>query len=796
MNGFCFSWLFLHNNLNMNFLSFRNLFVNIFLFLFVVNISIAQNVTISGTIKDANNGEQLIDVIVQVEEQKSIATTTNEYGFYSLTLKPGTYTINYTYLGYNTIAEKVTLNANLVKNIKLSTVGKELGQVVVTATAKNENIKSTNMGMEKLNMAQIKDVPVLFGERDVMKTLQLLPGVKSSGDGGSGFFVRGGAADQNLIILDEATVYNASHLLGFFSTFNSDAIKDVTLYKGNMPAQYGGRLASVMDVKMNDGNNQNYEVSGGIGLIASRLMLQGPIKKNKGSFLISGRRTYADMFLKLSSNPDQRNNKLYFYDLNMKGNYEFGEKDRLYVSGYFGKDVIGVGNLFGIDWGNATGTVRWNHIFNSKLFSNTSLIYSNYNYNIGVKIVENDFKIISKIKDWNLKQEFQWFPNSNNKVKFGINSIHHTIVPGEIRASGTSGVNNLALEKRYGWENAAYINNDWKVSPRLNISYGIRLSAYSVLGPGTYYNQFDQNGQPTDSTMYKSGEFGKTYINPEPRLSASFVIDEANSIKGAYARNTQSMHLLSNTTASSPTDRWIPNSNIIKPEIADQFSLGYYKNFKDNTYETSIEGYYKDMKNQLDYRDGARIEGNSMVEADLLFGIGRAYGAEFSLKKKEGKLTGWVSYTLSRVEKKIDGINKNDWYVARQDQTHNLAVVAIYKLTPKWTLSGTFVYNTGNAVTFPSGKYEMNGTWYYQYTERNGYRMPAYHRLDIGATCKLRDTKKYTSELALSVYNAYGRQNAYIINFRQNPDNLSETQAVQYSLFRFVPSISWNFSFK
>ena len=756
----------------------------------------AQNYTISGTLKDATNGERLIGVVVQVAEQKSIGTTSNEYGFYSLSLKPGEYTLVYSYLGYKTVMEHISLKANITKNIAFEVKGNDLKEFEVRAVAKNDNVTSTNMGVERLNIAQIKDIPVLFGERDILKTLQLLPGVKSSGDGNSGFYVRGGAADQNLILLDEATVYNASHLLGFFSTFNSDALKDVTLYKGNMPAQYGGRLASVMDVRMNDGNNRSYEVSGGIGLIASRLMVQGPIKKNKGSFLISGRRTYADMFLKLSNDPDTKSNQLYFYDLNLKANYQINENNRIFLSGYFGKDVIKVGSLFGIDWGNATGTLRWNHFFNSRLFSNTSLIYSNYNYNIGLTIDKDDIKITSRIRDWNVKQEFQYFPNPKNTIKFGINSIYHTMVPGEIRASVTSGINNLALNQRYGWENAAFINNDWKASPHFSMSYGLRLSAYSVMGSGNYYN-FDANGKVLDTMSYASGALVKSYFNLEPRWSATYVFNDANSIKASYARNTQSMHLLSNTTSTSPTDRWIGNSNIIRPEIADQVSIGYYRNFKNNKYECSVETYYKAMQHQLDYRDGAQLRINELVESDLLFGIGRAYGAEFSLKKKEGQFTGWISYTLSRTEKKIEGINNGNWYAARQDQTHNIALVGIYHVSRKWTLSSTFVYNTGNAVTFPTGKYtDATGRVIFVYSERNGYRMPAYHRMDIGATCKLRDKKKYSSELAISLYNAYGRQNAYLINFRQDPNNPDQTQAVQYSLFRFVPSITYNFNFK
>lgn len=765
------------------------------LFIFFSYLSNAQNFTISGTIKDDANGEKLIGVVVQIAEQKTVGTVSNEYGFYSISLKEGDYNLVYSYLGYKTVVEKISLKKNEVRNISLLERNNDLNEVVITSVAKDENIRSTTMGVEKLNMAQIKDIPVLFGERDILKTLQLLPGVKSGGDGSSGFFVRGGAADQNLILLDEATVYNASHLLGFFSTFNSDALKDVTLYKGNMPAQFGGRLASVMDVRMNDGNNKSYEVSGGLGLIASRLMVQGPIKKEKGSFLISGRRTYADMFLKLSNNPDQRNNKLYFYDLNLKANYTINEKNRLYLSGYFGKDVLGVANIFGIDWGNATGTLRWNHTFNSKLFSNTSLIYSNYNYNIGLKVDDNDFKITSRIADWNLKQEFQYYANPKNTIKFGLNTIYHDIVPGEIRASLTSGINNFKLSKKYAWENAIFANNDWKISPRFSMSYGLRISAFSVLGPGNFYNF--NSGKVTDTSYYGRGEIVKTYINPEPRIAGTFIINDENSVKASYARNTQSMHLLSNTTSTSPTDKWIPTSINIKPEIADQFSIGYYRNFAKNKYETNFETYYKGMQNQIDYRDGAEINVNELIEGDLLYGIGRAYGAEFSVKKKEGTFTGWISYTLSRTERKIEGINNGNWYAARQDQTHNLAVVGIYHLNKKWTVSGTFVYNTGNAVTFPSGKYtDASGNIVFVYSERNGYRMPAYHRMDFGATVKLRDTKKYTSELAFSIYNVYGRQNAFIINFREDPNDATRTQAVQYSLFRYVPSITWNFNFK
>ncbi|XZF14495.1 TonB-dependent receptor [Chitinophagaceae bacterium MMS25-I14] len=754
-----------------------------------------QKFTVSGTVKDLKNGEQLIGATIQVQEMKGTGTVTNEYGFYSITLPAGTYTFDFSYSGYKTITEKITLSQNQRHDISLGTGDNELKEVVVSSVAKNNNVTNAQTGVEKLDIKDIKDIPVLFGERDVMKTLQLLPGVKSAGEGNSGFYVRGGSADQNLILLDEAPVYNASHLLGFFSTFNSDAIKNVTLYKGNMPAQYGGRLSSVLDVKMNDGDKENYNVSGGLGLISSKLQVEGPIKKKKSSFLITGRRTYADMFLKLSNDSSQRNNKLYFYDLNAKANWDFSDKDKLYLSGYFGKDVIGVGDVFGINWGNTTATLRWNHIFSSRLFSNTSAIYSKYNYVISINSNGTDFKITSRIQDWNLKQEFQYFLNPSNSLKFGFNTIYHTITPGEITSTGGNNINNMALDKRYSWDNAIYVNNEWKASQRLNVNYGIRATAFSILGAGKYFD-FDNAGNVLDTMHYSSGQFVKTYFNVEPRASASFIINEESSVKASYARNTQNLHLLSNSTSASPTDRWIASTNNIKPEIADQVALGYYRNFDDNKYEFSVETYYKAMQNQIDYKNGADIYGNELVESQLLFGKGRAYGVEFYVKKKVGRFTGWIGYTLSRTEKLIDGINNDSWYPAKQDRTHDISVVGIYKLNSKWTVSATWVYYTGNAVTFPSGKYTIDNQTVFYYTERNGYRMPAYHRLDLGATKKLKEHKHFTSELAFSLYNAYGRENAYSIEFRQSESNPQRTEAVQTTLFRWVPSISYNFHFK
>ncbi len=739
-----------------------------------ISLSLAQNkYTISGIIKDQATGEAMIGASLQIKELNNTGVATNAYGFYSLTIPEGNYTVLVSYVGYRAFAQSIDLKQNVALNIELLG-GEELAEIVIESESLNEKITNPQMGVEKLDTKDIKSIPVLFGERDILKTLQLLPGIKAAGDGNAGFFVRGGSTDQNLILLDEATVYNATHLLGFFSTFNSDAIKDVSIYKGMMPAEYGGRLSSVLDVKMNEGNNRKFGVSGGIGLISSKLNIEGPLKKDESSFLITGRRTYADLFLKASPDEALRNNSLYFYDLNAKINYKINDKNRLYISGYFGRDKLGFGDTFGIDWGNATATVRWNSVLNDRWFSNTSFIFTNYNYNIKIASGSNDFKISSQIRDYNLKQEFQFFPNPQNSWKFGINSIHHTITPGKITASDNSSLNTSAVQERYAWENAVYAQNEWKVSTRLQISYGLRLTGFSLLGPGNFYT-YNPSGETIQTDTYQSGQFVKTYWNLEPRLSFSYRLGKNSSFKGGYARNVQNLHLLSNSTSAFPTDLWIPSSNNVKPEIADQISLGYFHNFKDNKYEFSVESYYKNLQNQIDYKNGAELFSNDNVESQLLFGSGRAYGIEFLLRKKTGKLTGWLGYTLSRTERKIDGINNGTYYPARQDRTHDISLVGIYELSKKWTISGTWVYQTGNAVTFPSGKYRVNDNVVFLYTERNGYRMPAYHRLDFGATYLRKKTAKFVSCWTFSLYNAFGRENAYSITFRDSESDPNKT---------------------
>ena len=748
-------------------------------------IKAQENTTVNGTVKDILTGESIIGAVIKIDQLANVVVTSNEYGFYAISLPRGKYDLRISFVGYEEKRIPILLNGPFIANVFLESKN-QLAEVVVASKRKDDNLTKAQIGTETLNMQSISKVPVIFGEKDVLKTIQLLPGVKSAGEGNSGFYVRGGAADQNLILLDEAPVYNASHLLGFFSTFNSDAIKDATLIKGNGPAQYGGRLSSVLDVKMKEGNNKNYTFNGGLGLISSRLSIEGPIQEDKSSFILSGRRTYADVFLKATEK--FKDNILYFYDLNAKANYKIDDKNRIYFSGYFGKDELGLGSSFRINWGNKTGTIRWNRIINSQLFLNTSFIYSDYSYNVGLKNGETNFNVNSNIKDVNLKQDYTFYLNPKNTIRYGFNSILHTITPSVF--SGTVN-NNINKVGRNGLENAVYFNNNFKANQQLTLDYGVRISAYSIMG-GDLYNVYNDN-VITRSILLQKNEFGKTYINIEPRFTSNYRINDLSSLKIAYARNVQHLHLLSNATAASPSDQWIGNSYNIKPELADQTSIGYARNFKNNTYELGAELYYKRMQNQLDYKDGTNINTISDVESALLYGVGRAYGFEFLAKKKTGLFSGWISYTLSKTERKIAGINEGNWYNAKQDRTHDVSIVTILELNSKWTVSGVFVYSTGNAVTFPTGKYSLGEQTIYQYANRNANRMPDYHRLDLTATYE--NKKKNAGSWNFSLYNVYGRENAYQISFQDDPSDNSKTQIIQTALFRWVPSITYNFKF-
>lgn len=754
----------------------------------------AQKFTISGSVKDSTNGEDVFGAAVKIKELTNVGALTNAYGFYSITLDQGNYTLVFRSTGFDTKEITVELNQDIKLDVELNIPAdiQLIGEVEVKAEKENENITSSGMNVTKLNPKDIETIPVLFGEKDIMKTLQLTPGVKGAGEGNAGFFVRGGGADQNLVLLDEAPVYNASHLLGFFSVFNSDAIKDVALYKSGIPAEYGGRASSVMDVKMRDGNKKKFQASGGIGLISSRLTLEAPIVKDKGSFIISGRRSYVDVFLKLSKKEDTRNTSLFFYDLNAKANYRLGEKDRIFVSGYFGRDNFGFGDAFGFNWGNATGTVRWNHIINKKLFSNTSAIYSNFDYAFNIGTGDDAFGVQSSIQDWNIKQDFTYYLNSNNTMKFGFNGIYHTFKPGALTGSNES-FNEIILDSRYAMELGVYVQNEQKIGSRINMMYGLRYTGFDLVGGKSY--DFNSDGT-TNTTEHDKWESIKYHNGLEPRFSMSYILTENNSIKLGYNRIFQYLHQVSNSTTSSPTDIWVPSSNNVMPQIADQVAMGYYQNFKKNTYSLSTEVYYKILQNQIDYKNGASSFLNNEIENEFVYGKGRAYGLELQLQKKKGKFTGWVSYTLSRSLRTFDDIDGGKEFSARQDRIHDIAVVLMYKLTKGIALSSSWIYYTGDAVTFPSGKYEINGTVVPYYTERNGYRMPDYHRLDLGVTFYFKERKKFDHSLNVSVYNAYNRENAYTITFQEDPDDPTKTQAVQTTLFKMIPAVTYNFNFK
>ncbi|MCW5908284.1 MAG: TonB-dependent receptor [Chitinophagales bacterium] len=748
-----------------------------------------KNFTVSGTIRDAKTGEELIGATVLLKDTTGIGTVTNAYGFYSLTLPLSAKQLVFRYIGFDEKVVMLDSAKNQTINISLSPASQNLKEVEITAKKEDENIKTAEVSAVKLDIKQLEKIPVLFGEKDLLKTIQLLPGVQPASEGNSGFYVRGSSNDQNLVLLDEATVYNASHLLGFFSVFNNDAIKDATLYKGNMPAEYGGRAASVLDIKMKEGNSKDYVISGGVGLISSRLNVEGPIVRDKGSFIVTGRRTYADVFLKLSKNENLRKSILYFYDLNAKANYRIGKRDRIFLSGYFGQDKFGFQDRFSIVYGNATATARWNHIFSDKLFSNLSFIYNEFNYTIGINVADIDVK--SQIRDFSLKEDLDFYLNSRNKFKFGFLTTFHTIVPGQVISKDTSRIGNIILTKNYGWESAVYAQHEVSLWNQLNINYGIRISAFSQVGPSKYF-VFHEN-EAIDTFNLPFGKFNRTYINPEPRVSISWNFYPNMSFKTAYSRNVQNIHLLSNTTTSFPTDRWVLTTNNVKPEISDQVSAGYFVNFYKDMFELSVEGYYKWLQNQIDYKNGAQLRANETVENQLLFGVGRAYGFEFFFKKRKGKFTGWVSYTLSRSERKFPTVNNESWFPSRYDRTHDLSVVLMYDITPRINVSATWVYYTGIAVTYPIGKYVLNGQIVPYYGLRNQDRFPAYHRLDIAATFVLKKRKYWEHDLNISVYNVYARKNAYSIDFKVDDDG--NTIAEKSYLFRVVPSISYNFKF-
>ncbi len=771
----------------------RFFFSFVFLTCHIATVFGQSSIPITGYVKSALNGELLIGATVEVVGT-SIKGSSNNYGYFVLEVPVTSQTLRIGYLGHQDKFVAVDSVKGNRLNIELTPLDNLLDEVVVSGKKENTNVSDPQMGVLAFTMEEVKNIPVVFGEKDILKTIQLLPGVGKGGEGSSSFYVRGGGGDQNLILLDEATVYNASHLMGFFSTFNSDAIKDMELFKGGIPAQYGGRISSVIDIHMMDGNNKRFAAEGGVGLIASRLKLEAPIVKDKSSFMVSGRRTYADLFLKLSSDETVNQSKLYFYDLNAKMNYRFDDKTTLYLSGYFGKDDLGYGSLFSFDWGNTTATARWNRVINDKLFSNTSLIYSDFTYHVDVASDENIFQIASKVENFNLKEDLTYYANNTNKLRFGFDLLQQRVSPASINTEGNSTVNPIDMESRQGVELSVYGSHEWQPTSWLSMIYGLRVTDFLVTGPGTFYT-FDEDGDPIAEHHHDSGIITH-HFNLEPRLSLSILFDRQQSIKASFNRITQNLHQLTNTTSSLPTDQYILSSINIKPQYADQAAIGYFRNFNANTYEMSVETFYKYMGNQIDFRNGADLQANKFLEGELLFGQGRAYGLELFLRKAKGSFNGWISYTLAKSERQFNQINNGMWFNARQDRTHDISVVGLYELGKKWTLGATFVYYTGNAITFPSGKYQVGGKTMFYYTERNGYRMPDYHRLDLSATYEPRKRDgQFHSSWSFSLYNAYNRKNAYIIDFRESESNPNVTEAYKVALFGIIPSVTWNFKF-
>ncbi len=821
-----------------NFLSFKPFFFLLFFTAFAFK-SNAQKYTISGYVKDASNGEYSIGANVYIKELLK-GGNTNQYGFFSITVEKGTYTLISSYVGYGDFVKEIVLDKDIRLNIELQPTAINVKEVEISSEKIDKNVSSTTVGSIKLDMEEIKKLPSFLGEVDILKTIQLLPGVKSSGDGNAGFYVRGGGPDQNLILLDEAVVYNASHLLGFFSVFNGDAVKSINLVKGGMPAQYGGRLASVLDISMKEGNNKAYHASGGIGLISSRLTIEGPIKKDTGSFIVSARRTYIDVLARPFAKPGStlKNSGVYFYDFNAKVNYRLSDKDRVFASGYFGRDIMtfqdkDAGFKLNVAWGNSTGVVRWNHLFSNKLFMNVSAIYSDYKFSFTAEQSGFELKLFSGISDWNGKVDFGYFPTIRHEVKFGANYIFHTFTP--ISASAKQGETVFDLggvKKMRAHDMAVYLSDDFDVTDKFKIHVGLRYSYFMQIGPFDRYVKDPITGQNSSTVHTNANKKVASYGGPEPRFNARYSLNTRSSIKASYTYNLQYIHLASLSAVTLPIDTWVPSSELVKPQKGSQYSLGYFRNFKDNTYETSVEVYYKKMQNQIEYSDGSLPGGAVGDNADnqFVFGSGEAYGVELFVKKRVGKFNGWIGYTLSYTKRKFPDLNRGKEFYAKYDRRHDASVVLSYDLNKKWTFAAIFVYGTGNAITIPTSYYVIDGNVTYDYSDRNAYRMPAYHRLDfsatftpdrtkhierrkkriikkfgLGANVKPEDVKiptklfrNYESSWNFSIFNVYNRHNPYIIYFANEGSatqgNLT-IKAKQVYLFPILPSVTWNFKF-
>ena len=784
----------------------------LFLFLFSIAVFSQEEHTISGTVYDKNNNETLIGVSLYFPELNA-GVTTNEYGFYSVTLPKGTYKVQVNYLGYYSIVETIILNKKITKNFKLEEESESLDEIVIKSNIEKLNVKTPQMSVNRLTSATIKQIPVVLGEADIIKSLILLPGVTSAGEGASGFNVRGGAADQNLILLDEAVVFNSSHLFGFFSVFNPDVIKDVKLYKGGIPSKYGGRLSSVLDIYQKEGNSNDFKLTGGIGLVSSRLLAEGPIEKGKSSFLIGGRASYAHLFLPLFDNQ----NKAYFYDLNSKINYRFNDQNNLFLSTYFGKDVFGISDNFVNKYGNSVVNLRWNHLYSDKLFSNLSIIYSDYFYGLILDFV--GFEWDSGITNFNLKYDFKHYINNDFKLSYGISSIYSKFNPGKIVPNrADSGIIAEKLTDKYANEFASYIDAEHTLNDKLRVQYGIRFSNFTRLGqdelnvykdnkPVLYDTEFKKYkaAEAIASDSFKRSDVISSFNNFEPRFSLSYTLDDQTSIKASYNRMAQYLHLLSNTSSPAPLDVWTPSGKYIKPQLLDQFAIGYFKFLKDGDYSIETEAFYKDIQNRIDYINGANLVANNEIETVILNGKARAYGLEILVKKNQGKLKGWLAYTLSKSEQLTagrtlnePGINNGEWYNTPYDKTHDFSINASYELNKKWKFNTNFVFQTGQPTNYPVGQYEVQSlnVPIYNDNSRNSDRLPAYHRLDISATLnpEKNNQRKWQAEWVFGIYNLYGRQNAASVNFSQNRET-SRNEAVQTAIFGLVPSVTYNFKF-
>lgn len=779
-------------------------FILTVLFSAIISVTFAQKFTISGYVREKSTGEDLIGASIFVKSLGK-GTVSNQYGFYSLSLEKGKYEITYSFIGNQDFIETIVLDKDIKKNVSLESGSVNMKEIVISAE-KTQNIQSTQMGSVRLSVEKIKTIPAFLGEVDILKTIQLLPGVKSGGEGSTGFYVRGGGPDQNLILLDDATVYNASHLFGFFSVFNADAVKDVNLIKGGMPAQYGGRLSSVLDITMKDGNNQNYEVDGGIGVISSRITAQGPIVKDKSSFIASARRTYIDVLIDpfVKKTAKAKGSGYYFYDLNAKVNYRISDDDRVFLSGYYGRDVFDYKNKESgfdvkIPWGNGTVSTRWNHLFSDKLFSNTTATYSSYKFNFEAADKDYKFNMFSGITDYSLKWDLSYLPSSQHTVKFGVHYIKHVFVPSSATAEiNGSEFNTGDIIKQHARDAAIYINEDFEVNENLKISGGLRGTFFQQVGPFTRFVK-DDEGKTIDTLNFAKGENVKSFKHLEPRFSMRYAFNKNNSVKASFTQNYQYIHLATISSASMPTDLWIPSSDMVNPQYGIQYSVGYFKNLKKDVFETSVELYYKKCENQIEYKDGANPMNTFGDNTDnfLTFGAGTSYGIELFVKKKLGKTTGWIGYTLSKTERIFPFLNNGNPFPVKYDRRHDVSFIATHEFNEKWTFSAVWVYSTGNSISIPEEIYLINDVLVFQYGDVNSYRMKPYHRLDLSATYIAKKTDKYESSWNFSVFNAYNRYNPYFIYFKEEGtiDTELTFKAKQVSLFPILPSVTWNFKF-